>query len=255
MPDAYRSHPGIAFSDMKIFALESPKAFYDTKIAGTRKRVSSAAMRSGTLCHMATLERGRFDALPLCPAEHLTDSGSLSTKKATKDWIASLGDQMFVTAAEREQCLAISLAAWSNKQAYPLLSNGAPQFEVEAFAQRDGVEIKGKSDILRPGLDVWDLKTTDNLDSIVAQCRDFAYPEQVAWYQDLHGVSAGGLIVVEKDDLHRVAVITFEPAVMAAARRRIAAWWAHYRSCLAASEWPNDPPSVLTITAAQLAAA
>jgi len=250
----YHQKPGTSFHQMKDFATVSPLYYFRRYIEGTLPGISSAALRSGTLIHLAVLEPDKFGALPLCPAEHLTDSGNLSTRKGTKDWVASLNGQHFITEAERTHFTAIAMAVMSNPEAQRIICAEDAECEVEHFAERDGVPIKGKADIVLPTA-VWDLKTTDSLDSIISQCRDFGYPEQVAWYQDLFGVTDGGLIVVEKDEPHRVAVLTFAPDVMAAARKRIAGWWSHFLACRASGTWPNDPPGVMTITAAQLAAA
>jgi hypothetical protein len=254
MSNDYFAKPGTSFHQMKDFATVSPRYYYRRHIEGTLPGIDKASLRTGRLIHLAVLEPDKFRALPLCPAEHLTDSGNLSTKKATKDWIASLGGQDFVTANEAQQFTAIAMAVVGNPDAQRILCHPQVACEVERFGERDGVQIKGKADIIIPG-QVWDLKTTDSLDSIIRQCRDFCYPEQVAWYQDLFGVTGGGLIVVEKEEPHRVAVLAFEPAVMAAARKRVGAWWSHFLACRSSGEWPNDPPGITTITAAQLAAA
>lgn len=253
--DNYFTKPGLSFHQMKDFATVSPRYYLRRHVEGTLPGIDKASLRTGRLIHLAVLEPEKFAALPPCPGEHLTDSGNLSTKKATKDWIASLGGQDFITEGERMQFTAIALAVMSNPDAQRIICGEGTACEVERFAKRDGVPIKGKADIVIPRRAVWDLKTTDSLDSIIRQCRDFCYPEQVAWYQDMFGVTEGGLIVVEKDEPHRVAVIIFAPKVMSDARRRIATWWSHFLACRATGEWTNDPPGVVTITAEQLALA
>lgn len=254
MSNDYFAKPGLSFHQMKDFATVSPRYYVRRHVEGTLPGIDKASLRTGRLIHLAVLEPDKFGGLPLCPGEHLTDSGNLSTKKATKDWIASLGGQDFITENERMQFTAIAMAVMSNPAAQRIICGVDTSCEVERFGDRDGIAIKGKADIVSKRA-VWDLKTTDSLDSIIRQCRDFCYPEQVAWYQDLFEVTEGGLIVVEKEEPHRVAVLDFEPAVMAKARQRIAAWWSHFCACRSSGEWPNDPPGVVTVTAAQLSAA
>jgi PDDEXK-like domain of unknown function (DUF3799) len=193
----------------------------------------------------------------IVPAEHLTPSGELSTKAATREWLATLPNRDFATPNEQAFCVHLCTAVYANEEAAKICLQSDK--EVEIFREIDGFQAKGKADMIRKPFtgkgQVWDLKTTKSLDNIKRECREYGYVEQIAWYSRLYDVTPGGLIVVEKEEPHRVLVVRFAEDALVAARTRLAGWGGLYKSCLESGNWPNDPPHELILTAADLAAA
>lgn len=83
----YRNWEGVNWSTLKHI-LSSPKAY---KHALSTTIEQTPAMLFGTAVHMAILEPHEYERLSVViPLEFLTASGSLSTGKAAKEWMATL---------------------------------------------------------------------------------------------------------------------------------------------------------------------
>ena len=258
MSTDYFSSPGLSFHQLKDLATVSPRYYQRRHVTKEIADGDRDALRLGRLVHLAVLEPAIFADVPQVPGEHLTPSGGLSTKAATREWQAQLTGRDYGTPDELELCRQLQAAVRGHSLARLILDQS--QVEVETRWDRDGVACKAKADIIRapsreiPG-EVWDLKTTRRLDGIVRECREYGYAEQLAWYADAYQVAVGGLIVVEKEPPHRVLIIQFDVDVIAQARERVASWLGLYRACLESGQWPNDPPNAHLITAAELGAA
>jgi hypothetical protein len=244
----YFKKPGLSFHQLKDCATVSPLYYYRRYISGELPGPDSDAMRVGRIVHLAALEPDKFATVPVVPAEHLTPSGGLSTKAATRVWLESLPSRDFSTPEELAMCGKLADAVRKHPEVAPLLVGG--QVEVEGFVDFDGVGVKARADLIAGG-GVWDLKTTRNLDTCVAEARDLGYVEQLAWYARVFQCHVGGLIMVEKAEPFRCMVLRFAGDAIRRARARNDAWLNLYRSCLGSGIWPNNPPS-RTVTAADL---
>jgi len=174
----------------------------------------------------------------IAPPEHTTPSGGLSTKKETKEWMATLADSEIVSVAEMEKCHAMRAAVFADKTAALLLSEGKP--EVETFTHKWGAAVKGKADWYdRARGRVIDLKTIGNIEDIESHCWDFGYDRQLAWYMDLFECDDHAVVFVEKEPPHRVVVVKFCAKTISEARNKNIETLMEIERCREKDSWDN----------------
>lgn len=244
----YFAKPGLSFHQLKDFA-KAPRYYYDKHVLRIIKDQDKAAYAFGRAVHCCALEGmpAFVERFIVAPPEHLTETGLLSTKKATKDWLASLDGKEVISANDAERVLRLRERVHSNVHAIELLSGGEP--EVEVFGSFQGVATKGRCDWLdrTRGL-VVDLKTTRNLDTFRADAFEYGYDQQLAWYMELTGAKGHALLVVESEAPYRVAVMHFDSHTIYEAHCRNGRLVAQYAECQANDDWPVDPTEIITLT-------
>jgi len=244
----YFDRPGLSFHALKDLGTKSPFYFYKRHVTKEIPGFSSASMNFGTAVHAATLEPQTYrEQVTVCPAEHLTPSGELSSKAATREWRKLLPPYACII-GPYDYALAIHMArrVRENPLAAAILDGSTCEQGVATNVL--GTPSKAKIDIIARDGSVWDLKTIKSLDAVAQQVRDFGYIEQIDWYGSINGTRAGGLIFIESEEPHRVLVASPDAGALLKARARWAVWLATYQVCQSTGDWPNDPTEKLIIT-------
>ncbi len=251
----YFDKPGLSFHALKDLGTVSPEYYYRANVTKEIMRLTNAGMSFGTAVHAVILEPDSYpDLVTICPPEHLTPSGELSTKKETKAWRESLGHRACILSPfDDARCRHIAAKVRANKYAVSILKDAITESE-HTCEIAPGVTVKAKVDLIDTGRKVWDLKTIKSLDSIKDHARDFAYLEQIDWYAAVLTRSTGmkyepgGLLVVESEEPHRVAIVTAGAWIYAEARKRWLSWLDRYCECQMSGVWPNDPTEPIVIS-------
>ncbi len=239
---SYFDRPGLSFHSLKDLGTISPEYYYRRHVTKELAGFSSANMAFGTAVHAAILEPDTYqEQVTIAPAEFITPGGALSTAKAAKEWRESLPPYACVlTPFDHARAQYCAERVRNNPLARKILANAA--FETEHTREIGfGIQSKCKVDIIDATKAVWDLKTIKSLDDITDHARDFCYVEQIDWYAYLTGGTSGGLLVVESEEPHRVAMVCAGNGLQEKARTRWQGWLAKYQECQIAGEWPNDP--------------
>jgi exodeoxyribonuclease VIII len=218
---------------------------------------ASAAFDVGTAAHSKILGVGA--GIIAYPPEHLTPSGNVSEKAATKQWAAEqrAAGLVPVSPAEVATVDAMAEAVLAHRAARRVLEYPNGGREVSAFATdpETGVRCRARFDVLNPD-GAADLKTTAGSASRAGFGREaarYGYPVQEAFYLDvlswLDRSSADNLpmrwIVVEKRPPHLVAVHEFPELVRMFARDLAAEARRTYAECKATDTWPGYGDDVI----------
>lgn len=236
-------HNGPEFSSTGArYILDSPARFHWRM---THPEFSTA-LNFGKLAHLKVLGVGA-DVVEI-PEEHLTPAGKLSTKAATREWQASLGDATLVAPADLAKADAIAEAVLAHEGARRLLERpGDSEVSVFATDPETGVKCKARYDRLGDSLAI-DFKTTSGTVSargFGASAARFGYPIQEAFYADVLAWATGALappmqfIVVETAPPYFVAVRTFPEDVRLIAKDKAREARRIYADAAAADTWPS----------------
>ena len=150
----YYSHLGLeralSYSSLK-WLLQSPKWFEHKRRKPTPE---TQALRDGKLVHTQILEPHKYDQFTFVDT---------SSKNTTKWKLAKEqnGASMTYTLKEKYMCNRITSAFLQNDSCTSFLA-GASEVEVPMLKEIDGLAVRGKADILRPGVFVADVKTTND---------------------------------------------------------------------------------------------
>lgn len=264
LPDEqYHSRPELSSTGARLLLPEykgSPRKFQWDK---THKR-TSRAFDVGHAAHAKVLGVGA--GIVIYPDEHLTPSGNVSTKAATKEWEADVRASGLtpVSPLEASAVDAMAEAVLAHPTAAPILEVAVHR-EVSVIADVDGVPSRARFDALsdetRNGVYGVDLKTGDDAtkSGFEKSVAKWGYDVQECHYEDVYEASQGRpidqfiFLVVEKSGPHEVGVFQLPDVwremgrVKAAEARRI------YRECMQSGEWPGydtalqflDPPTWL----------
>ncbi len=238
----YFDRPGISFHQLKDLGTVSPEFYYRSHVTKELGRSSSANMAFGTAVHAAILEPEKYQELvTICPAEFTTPGGALSTAKAAKEWRESLPPFACVlTAFDHARAQYCAERVRKNPLAQQMLKGATVESE-HIMELAPGIMGKAKIDIVDSNKAVWDLKTIKSLDDIKDHCRDFCYVEQIDWYAKQTDNGFGGMLFIESEEPHRVALVHAAHGLQEQARKRWQGWLTKYIECQASGEWPNDP--------------
>lgn len=215
----------------------------------------SDAFDLGSAVHAKVLGVG--SGVLVYPEEHLTPSGGVSTKKATRDWQAEKRAEgwALITPDSAADIDAMAEAVLAHKSARALLEIASHR-EVTVLADVDGVPSRARFDALsdetRSGVFAVDLKTT--LDAsrrgFEKSAGSFRYDVQQAWYEDVYLASEGrpvdqfSFILVEKSGPFEVAVWGLPDQWREIARARTDEARRIYRECVASGVWPGYPEDI-----------
>ncbi len=247
----YHDRPGLSFHKLKDLGTVSPDYFYRSHVTKEIPPRESDSMDFGTAVHCATLTPHLMESeVVVCPAEFTTPGGAVSSSKAARAWRDGLPPRTVVLSAfDMGRAQHMSALVRAHPVASMLLKGA--ECETEHFVERlPSITVKAKIDIIAAGdRGVWDLKTIKSLSFIRSHVRDYFYAEQIDWYSHMiTSKPAGGLIMIESEEPHRVAIVTFAQDLLDAARTRWGAWLDTYTECQTAGVWPNDPSDIITLT-------
>lgn len=202
-------------SCLKLFA-RSPAILHQTRL-GLLPWGSTDALRMGSLTHMIILEDAHDYVI--IPDEHMTPSGGVSTKKATREWLASLEPgKLYATQREITQIQLMQHEVKQHDYAQQIM-DGA-EFERVARVEGPEVWLQSKIDIINHNKSIiGDLKTCNTLEDFPGNIRKHNYVRQMAFYRKLYrdlffDDCTCYLIAVEKELPNRVGVWVMEDASM-----------------------------------------
>lgn len=189
------------------------------------------------------------------PPEHLTESGNVSTKAATKAWEQEQRDSGLIpiSATDARRVDRMAEAVLADREARSILER-IPGREVTIIQEVDGVPMRARFDIYGDGRAA-DLKT----------CRDaspkgfnrsvgsYGYAIQSAWYSEAHEAETGRpldepfwFLCVEAAAPHLVGVYDLDFMWQDIARTKTAKAREIYRACVETNTWPAYGMATLT---------
>lgn len=255
VPDEeYRQIPGLSSTGIKEM-LKSP-AHYQWARTHRRERI---AFDVGHAAHAKILGVG-LEAIPY-PDEHLTPSGNVSEKAATKQWAADQRAQGLVPIAPDQLAAvdAMAEAVARHPLAGKLIGSGAGKPEVSlVWDDPDtGVRCKGRIDYLHDGPVAVDLKTARSADPrrFGSPAASYGYGEQAIHY--LNGLTATRgdtgarfyQVLVETDAPHFVSVVELDETFRMLAAERVRRAIDTYAECRRTGEWPAYPALIHPVAA------
>lgn len=245
----YHARPELSSTQARQI-LDSPARYHYAK---THPQPHKDAFDLGTATHSKVLGVGA-QAIGY-PDEHLTPSGSVSTKAATVEWVAEqrANGLIVLDAAKLRQVDGMAEAVLAYPEARSLFEQSG-QAEASVFATDPvtGVEMRARFDYLPDFTvtDPWcvDLKTTGKsaapreFEKTVA---NFGYDVQQEWYLEAYGIVTGEFnprmkfVVVETAAPHLVAVheLSEQFAELGASKGKRAR--ATYAECMRTGRWPG----------------
>lgn len=249
MPDeVYHARPELSSTGARLL-LDSPARF---RYWADNPRPPKRAFDLGHSLHAAVLGTGA--TIVEIPEEHLTPSGAMSTRAATREWEAEQRANGLVPigAADAAKVTGMKESLLANPMARAILER-IEHREVSVFADVDGVPCRARFDLYN-GHQAADVKTTRS-----AAPGDFnrsvaAYGYDVQWrfYADVHAAETGEtlgpfeFLVVESTPPFLSAVYSldfvWEELGTEKAKKARELW----RACTDKGEWPGYEGASLT---------
>jgi len=226
MPDAeYRALPGLSQSALKALA-RSPAHFRE---AQDHPIEPTEAMQLGRIIHHLALTPG------IAPFWSVRPEGMDGRTKEGKAWAEANAGSVIIKPDAAMRCTG-TVAAVLSHPAWP----GGGDAEVSITGELDGVQVKGRLDLLA-GSTVCDIKTTQDARPEAFQRTFYTlkYHVQAAFYCDLAGVEDFVFVAVETEPPFACAAYRMNKAALDAGReeyRRLLALW---RRCMDSGEWPG----------------
>jgi hypothetical protein len=211
----------------------------------------SAALQLGSAWH--TLREIGYD--PFCeraitaPEEHCTASGGLSTKKATKDWLAGLSPDAIILSPEMGEILGKMQDRFGlNPKAVELEEDILHREASIRWESTAGVMVRCRPDFVGKGGQLGDYKTTSEkniLKDWSRSVRTYGYGISAALYEQ--GAVVSGLaeppmhyVVTQTVHPYLTQVVTLPPVYMDWARRRLDELLTDIARRRATGDWIED---------------
>jgi len=209
----YHASPELSSTQARQL-LDSPARYLYAK---SHPQPHKDAFDLGTAVHTKVLGVGA--EVITYPDDHLTPSGSVSTKAATVAWAEEQRANGFVviTNAQARHVTGMAEAVLANADARAVLEKTVGR-EVSIFAEIDGVHTRARFDIY-DGVNAADLKTTRDASprGFNTSVGRYGYHIQDAWYAEAHTAVTGTeletfkFVVVENFAPYMVAVYDLDP--------------------------------------------
>lgn len=206
----------------------------------------------GTATHTKVLGTGAN--VVTYPAEHLTPSGNVSTKKETGEWVTEQRSNglIVLTATDLAKVDAMAEAVLAHPEARAVLEQIAGR-EVSIFAEVDGVHMRARFDIY-DGTQAADLKSARDASpkGFNRAVGSYGYHIQDRWYNDAHTAVTGAeletfkFLVVESTAPYLVGVYDLDFMWEDIAKERTKRARELYRSCTERNVWPGYQSATLT---------
>ena len=165
--------------------------------------------------------------IPVVPGEHLTPSGALSTKEATRKWLDSLDPYVFVTPKEMEEWSTLANVCHDYAPLFMVMKDC--QFEIERQTEEEGMIFSARAHMVDSGVTyptVHALHTCRDFNDAVKNIRDLYQLEKLVWTADIFSCEIGSIFVVETENGMRVRQFLFDSDVIMAAVDRVKRWTA-----------------------------
>jgi hypothetical protein len=215
-----------------IKSAESATVFYDTVEAGEVEDAKSLALELGKAWHtLREIGDDQFAERAVVAAEeHCTAGGALSTKKATKDWLATLPPDAIVISPEMSETLGKMKDRFDRNPKAVELAESIIHREVSIrWESTAGVKVKCRPDCICEGGILVDWKSTSEkkiLKDFSLSVKRYGYGISAALYEQ--GTVIAGLaeppmhfVVTQTVYPYLTQVLTLPPAYMDWARRRL----------------------------------
>ena len=213
------------------------------------EEVVTPALRMGRLVHMATLEPQVFDrtvrVMPEC------DRRTKEGKAIAEAFAATLRpDEECVKQDEMNLILSIAESAQVGIERVCSGTTGARLKENGIFSTYQGIEIKGRPDLVVDGELVLDVKTTTSasVDDFARDVWKYRYFLQAAWYLQLTGCKRFFFVAVEKEPPYAHAVYELDEESLEMGRALMKSVCTTFRECSRFGEWPSYPPAPQVIS-------
>lgn len=213
-------------------AERSPSLFQDVVELGRGSGFESDSLTLGKVWHrLLELGHERFgDHAHLAPPAHCTAGGGLSTKKETREWVASLGpDAIVLTPDMSDKLEQMWLRFQANSMAVTLHESAVTREPSIRWTTVGGIRVRCRPDLLCEGGVLADYKSTscsNILKDFRWSVRDYGYGISAALYEQ--GVTVAGLaeppmhyIVTQTVSPFCTQVLTLPPSYMEWARKRL----------------------------------
>lgn len=234
--------------------LRSPAHYWAAYLDPERApRAETAAMRLGTMAHLAVLEPELFAGVVVAPK---VDRRTKEGKAAWAAWEIESAGKAVATGDELAQASAIAAAVQSHPAAAALLSGAEREVSAEWIDPAHGVRCRARFDALsRERGIIVDLKTTEDAreSEFSRSIAKWGYHTQAAHYLEAYRAAYGEharayvWIVAEKAAPYGVRVYTASPDLIArgnADRDRAIETLAE---CLREDKWPGYPVEISEI--------
>lgn len=249
MPDAdYHQRPELSSTGVRRL-LDSPARF---KYFDTHPQPTKAAFDLGSAAHAKILGVGA--GIVEYPDEHLTPSGAVSTKQATRDWEQeqrALG-LIPIGRTDANRVDAMAEAVLADPRAREILETITGR-EITIIHNVDGVPSRARFDLYGHG-HAADLKTTRDASpkAFNRSVGTYGYHIQQQWYEDVHHAETGTplerftFITVETTAPHLVGVYRLDFIWEDIAQKRTQQARALWKTCTETGEWPGYASTTLT---------
>lgn len=252
--EVYHASPGVSNSRLKDFA-RSPRHY---KHALTAPRETTEPQRKGHVFHVCVLEPERYlegVSHYVRPADscYYTSDGKFGVTKEAKEWKKAHADLPIISDEERQNFEGARAAILAEPTGELLMSLPA-RCEVSTWVKHEatGLLLKSRFDRLAEDADgvpwIIDLKSTDDASQFARTCRNFAYPQQAAYYIDNLGRSGAPnarfvFIAVELEPPHGVLICEIGPETLARYRETYETHLARLCECEKLGAWPGYQPA------------
>jgi hypothetical protein len=253
---AYRGHPGVSFSQLKVFdscAYLYFKRYVERSIP--EDTGDTKAMRLGTAAHVLMLEGpGAYETryavkpetYPAAQGEHKEWNANATICKAWEAEQRAEGKSI-LTRDEAALLRRMFLGLHTNSEAVDLLRSGLSELGII----RPGVELslKGRLDWFDPESgSLVDLKTIECLDDLPREIERRLYYRQLALYRHLaseeYGVAVRASIIgVEKTEPFRCGVYHLSEKLLELGDAENFASLTNLAQAKATGEWGGNPPT------------
>ena len=244
----YHAHHALSSTGARQL-LDSPARFHH---AQSHPQPHKDAFDLGTATHTKVLGTGARAVT--YPPEHLTDSGNVSTKKATVEWLEAQRSNglIVLTATDLAKVDAMAEAVLAHEEARQILETIAGR-EVSIFTEVDGVPMRARFDIY-DGSKAADLKSARDASpkGFNRAVGTYGYHIQDRWYMEAHIAVTGSeletfkFIVVESVAPYLVGVYDLDWMWEDIAKERTVRARELYRQCTDSNTWPGYQSGTLT---------
>lgn len=235
----------------QIRLAESATVFHDAVEMGGSQDSKSSAMQLGSAWH--TLREIGYDQFSeraiTAPEEHCTASGGLSTKKATKEWLATLAPDAIILSPEMGEILGKMHDRFvRNSQAVELEEDILHREASIRWESTAGVMVRCRPDFIGNNGQLGDYKTTSEkniLKDWSRSVRTYGYGISAALYEQgcvVSGMAEPPMHFIVTQTVHPflTQVITLPPVYMDWARRRLDELLTDIARRRATGDWLED---------------
>lgn len=258
----YDAHQGLNQSAAKLLSV-SPAHFRDY-LDSPRKE--TAALRMGTLVHMATLEPELFHLQLMVIPEDAPKKPTEKQRNAKKPkaetleaiaWWDNFNEQAkgktLVDADEQAAALKMGLALSAELKHWGVKPVAT---ELALTCTYDGIALKGQLDLISEDGWIYDLKTFEKRLSkytVRSSVYKYGYAYQAAYYcllfKQVFGLRAKGfrMVCVEKGSPNATGVYEIGGELLAEGMVQVVQTFETYKACTAFNSWPAYPKEIITL--------